>query len=94
MHNYIKKENNTVRVTYNKSNKYLYLQADLNGISIINYSCHDKRNLKIAGELGKKIGLSLIKRNIFFIYFDRKEFQYYGKSKACADGIRSVGIKF
>lgn len=91
--------NNLVRIKYHKSRKHIYLQADLIGIPIVTYStknilCYKNATIKIANILGKKIGISLVKRKIFKIFFEKGIFKYHGKVKACADGIRSSGIKF
>ncbi|MFN4245330.1 MAG: 50S ribosomal protein L18 [Brevinematia bacterium] len=94
---------NRPRVSFFKSNKYIYAQAidDLNGITIVSVS-------SISKELGKKLGdtiedakvlgsimaKKLLEKKINKIVFDRNFYKYHGVVKAFADSMRENGIEF
>jgi large subunit ribosomal protein L18 len=53
-----------------------------------------KNNVEGAKELGKLIAKKCQDNKIKEVVFDRGGYQYHGKIKALADGIREGGIKF
>lgn len=81
----------TPRVVVFRSNKFLYLQA-----------IDDKagRTLAAASELKDKEKFidnfvkSLQEKKIKKIVFDRAGYQYHGKIKAAAEGLRKNGLEF
>lgn len=47
-----------------------------------------------AAEVGKELGKALKTKKIKKIVFDRSGYNYHGRVKALADGIRESGIEF
>jgi len=98
-----------IRVCFNKSNKYLSLQAispDDNQTLVSFHTASEmhfkglknRKSIESANKLGSLIADSL-KRKIqnkskLKIYFDRGAFQYHGIAKACAESLRNNGLEF
>lgn len=91
------------RLIFIKSNRYLYLQVVKGATSIMSIATSSKyfKNLKNKNNIYSAIMLGsmmaeLLKikdsNNIFF--FDRGRRRYHGKTKACANNMRSNGLNF
>jgi len=98
-----------IRVSFNKSNKYLSLQAidPTNGMTLVSYNTGSEKHFKElkkrkSTESANKVGSliaeflkSKIKdKSIRKIYFDRGGFQYHGIAKVCAESLRNNGLEF
>lgn len=89
------------RLSVFRSNKEIYLQVidDKTGSTLVASSTaglkkREKAKTERAIELGKSIGDKMKKKGIKRAVFDRGSYQYHGRIKGLADGIRSSGIKF
>jgi len=88
------------RLSVFKSNKAIYAQLidDMSGhtLTAANSIELDVKNSKV--EDSKSVGVKLAERakasGIESIVFDRGGYQYHGKVKALADGVREGGLKF
>lgn len=98
-----------IRVSFNKSNRYLSLQAiDPNsGMTLISYNTGNQEHFKElknkkSTESASKIGFlvaEFLKNKIKDkskrkIYFDRGGFQYHGIAEVCAESLRNNGLEF
>ena len=94
------------RLSVFRSLKHLYVQFvdDDAGRSLGAVSTRDKRfrdgfpgsagNLKAAAALGKLAGELAKELKIGAVVFDRGGYQYHGRVKALAEGVRAAGVKF
>lgn len=87
------------RVVVFRSNQYLYGQIvdDIKKITIVGMS--DKQIEKgskseKAMELGKALGKEAKAKKITKVVFDRGGYQYHGRIKSFADGLRESGLQF
>ncbi len=80
------------RLTVFRSNTRVAVQLidDVKGVTI--FSATDKKNVKNAAAIGKKIGESAKKAGIEKAVFDRGSYRYHGNVKAVADGAREAGL--
>lgn len=73
---------------------------DVHGKTVAAASWHDlaakkvHNTIKEAHEVGKLIGEKCLKLKIETTVFDRSGYQYHGKVKAIAEGVREAGLKF
>lgn len=88
------------RVCIFRSNKYIYGQAldDTTHHTLASFSSKEveeakKTKSEAAFEAGKKLGELLLKKDIKEVVFDRRRFQYGGRVKQFAEGLRASGIK-
>ena len=95
-------DSNKPRLAVYKSNKNIYVQAidDLNHTTIGSASTLSKElkverlTIDAAKKVGELMGDILNKNKIEEAVFDRGGYNYHGRVKALADGIREKGIKF
>lgn len=86
------------RVCVFRSNTAMYAQAidDTSRVTIAHSSTQaiSKADSKVDGsyKVGVTIGELLLKKGIKTAVFDRGGYQYHGRIKAVADGIRSTGV--
>lgn len=94
-------ENNRLRLSVFRSNKYIYAQIidSDKGHTLVSSSEHDittKEGSKTSR--AKLVGLSLAdkakKLKIKNVYFDRGRFPYKGRIKALCEGAREGGLNF
>ncbi len=94
---------NRPRVSFFKSNKYIYAQAidDINGVTIASVSSISKELDKKLGDtvedakvLGAMLAKKLLEKKINKIVFDRNFYKYHGVVKSFADAMRENGIEF
>ena len=97
----LSKDNQRARLSYRKSNRYLYLQIvsyvgkTLYSVSSNNIDKAIKPNTVAAAKIiSTKMAEYLLSKQIIDIRFDRGRFKYHGKAKVCADHIRSLGLNF
>lgn len=94
---------NLPRLTVFRSNKYIWAQIidDKKGETLTQAS---EKDLKMKGreaskvERARKVGQLLAERALTFkikkIVFDRGPYQYHGRIKALAEGVREGGLNF
>lgn len=89
------------RLTVFRSNTSIYGQLidDLKGHTLVAISASEagvSGNVKVENskEIGKKLGEKAISAGINEIVFDRNGYNYHGKVKAFAEGVREAGVKF
>ncbi len=91
---------NKPRINIFISNKHLYVQVidDKRGITIANIKDSDikekDKKINLSKKMGLKMAEDLKKMNIQKVVFDRGGFQYHGRVKNIADGLREGGINF
>lgn len=94
-------ENNRLRLSVFRSNKYIYAQIidDAKQYTLVSSSERDittKEDPKV--DRAKLVGLALAdkakKLKIKNVYFDRGRFPYKGRIKALAEGAREGGLNF
>jgi large subunit ribosomal protein L18 len=98
-----KRKNNLPRLTVFKSSNYVYAQVvdDSTGTTLVavNTMQQDFKNLKskynveAAKLVGTKLAEMALKKGIKKMIFDKGGYQYHGKVKALADGIREAGVE-
>lgn len=89
------------RLSVFRSKQHIYTQIidDSSGSTMVSVStCSEgfkgeRASVKIAGEIGKKIGELSLKKGINQVVFDKGGYCYHGKVKAIADGAREAGLK-
>ncbi|MCH9753776.1 MAG: 50S ribosomal protein L18 [Alphaproteobacteria bacterium] len=89
------------RLSVFRSNQHIYTQIidDSKGCTVlsVNSSSDDFKNtrcsVKVASEIGKKVGELSLKKGIKQVVFDKGGYYYHGKVKAIADGAREAGLK-
>ncbi len=86
--------NARIRLSVFRSNTHLSVQLidDSRGITV--FSARDKKGIKFAEELGKKIAEAAKKAGIESVVFDRGAYRYHGNVKAIAEGARAAGLVF
>lgn len=52
------------------------------------------KRVEVSGNLGKEMGKQLVEKGVNAIVFDRGGYQYHGRVKAFADGLREGGMEF
>lgn len=87
------------RLSFFKSNKYLYAQIidDEKGATLLQVSSKSikgKTQIEKAHNAGEELAKKAVAKKIKSIVFDRGGFFYTGKVKAFADGARKGGLKF
>lgn len=93
------------RVSVHRSLNHLYVQVvdDVKANTLFSISTLHKDFLKgapksgkasKAGKLGELLGVRLKEKGIRKISFDRGGYQYHGRVKALADGLRQAAIEF
>lgn len=87
------------RIAVFRSSANIYAQAidDQRGVTIFSINdrkIKEKGKIKKAAKAGEELGETLKKAGISKILFDRGGYQYHGRVKALADGLRSAGLKF
>ena len=93
------------RVLFNKSNRYLYVQAidDENGSVLAAASTLEKqvrsksknaKNTQAAKILGETMTSRLKAKKIKTLVFDRGVYPYHGRIKTMAEVMRKGGLKF
>jgi large subunit ribosomal protein L18 len=95
----IRGSNKKPRLSFFKSNKYVYGQIidDESGITIIGVSSKGIKGTtqaKRAAEAGKELAKKALAKKVKTVVFDRGGFSYAGNVKAFADGAREGGLKF
>jgi large subunit ribosomal protein L18 len=92
-----------LRLAVFRSNRYIYAQIidDEKGHTLVAASdLSDLRNLRSLGrlekarEVGKILAKKALKKNLKYIWFDRRNYKYHGRVKALAEGAREGGLKF
>ena len=80
------------RVAVFRSNKFLYLEAidDEKGYILAASSNLKGKDIDIVLDLAKKLQAKKVTK----IVFDRGGYQYHGKVKALAEGLRKSGLEF
>jgi len=87
------------RISVFISNKHIYVQAidDTKGVTIASVSDQDLKKKSKKLELSTEVGLALAgklkKLNIKSAVFDRGGFQFHGRVKNIADGLKEGGIQ-
>jgi len=97
-----KKNPGKVRLCVTRSNSHIEIQAidDVAGKTLCAASSKEKgftgKGYNVAGAeaVGKNFAERAKKAGLKDVYFDRGEYKYHGRVKACADAIRAGGIKF
>lgn len=93
------------RLAVYRSGKHLYAQAidDYQGKTLFAFSTMSEKIQKesskdkpveLAKKLGQIFGPQLVSKGIRKIVFDRGGYQYHGRVKALADGLRETGVEF
>lgn len=93
------------RLAVYRSGKHLYAQAidDYQGKTLFAFSTVSEKFQKksskdkpveLAKKLGQLFGPELVAKGIKKIAFDRGGFQYHGRVKALAEGLRETGVEF
>lgn len=91
------------RLSVHRSLNHLYVQVvdDTKAHTLFSFSTLHKDFLKVkagkttkAGKLGELLGAELKEKGIRKISFDRGGYQYHGRVKALADGLRQAAIEF
>lgn len=90
------------RLTVFRSPRHIYAQVidDLTGKTLAQVSSFEKgaranrANLEKCGELGKKLAERCREHKIEKVVFDKNGYDYHGRVKALADGVREAGIEF
>lgn len=91
------------RLSVFRSNRNIYIQAidDVKGETIASMSNVQLKSgeqkgskTEVSEKVGEKLGEILKKKKITDAVFDRGGYQYFGRVKALAEGIRKAGIKF
>lgn len=92
------------RVSVFKSNTAIYTQAidDVSGKTIVSVSSKEinppaggtKKPVEIAQLCGKLLAKKAKEKKLQRIIFDRNGYQYHGRVKALAEGIREGGLEF
>ena len=90
--------NTKPRITVFKSNRHIYVQAvdDQLGRTLAHSSdvlAGSKRSKEGAVEVGGKLAVMLLGKEIKQAVFDRNGYLYHGLVKSVADGIRKGGVK-
>ena len=81
-----------IRLSVFRSNTHLSVQLidDAKGVTV--FSAREKKGVKFAEELGKKVAEAAKKAGIERVVFDRGAYRYHGNVKAIAEGARSGGL--
>ena len=91
------------RLAVFRSNKEIYAQVvdDVSGKTLAAASSRDKdiasakgTKTEIAALVGKAVAEKAIKAGIDTISFDRGGYQYHGRVKSLAEGLRESGLEF
>lgn len=88
------------RLSVYKSARHLYAQVidDVSGKTLASVSSFGKEskgaNVAACSELGKTLAERCKAASVSQIVFDRNGFQYHGRVKAFADGVREAGLSF
>ena len=93
------------RLAVYRSGKHLYAQAidDYQRKTLFSFSTVNKKFQKksskekpveVAKKLGQLFGPELVSKGIRKIAFDRGGYQYHGRVKALAEGLRETGVEF
>lgn len=95
---------NRPRVVVFRSNQHLYCQLINSRGGKVFFFASDrdlpgkkqKRHVDLltAKELGKFFGQKVLEKGIKEVVFDKGPYQYHGRIKALAEGMREVGLKF
>ncbi len=87
------------RVSIHRTNKYIYAQV-IDDVTAKTVAACSSLKLDVKGtksdkarEVGKKLAEMLKKINITTVVFDRGSFQYNGRVKQLAEGLREGEIK-
>lgn len=85
------------RVAVFRSNRNIFVQVidDQAGKTLISNQIDGKKpaaNVQAASKIGQAIAAEMKKKGIETAVFDRGGFQYHGRVKAVADGLREGGI--
>lgn len=88
------------RVSIFRSNNDIYAQIidDAAGVTLVSASSKEIKEKKTPVESAIIVGESLAKKassiKIVKVYFDRGRYQYHGRVKALAEGLRKGGLNF
>jgi len=99
----ISKKNNKIRLSVFRSNKNIYAQIiDLsnNGniiasFSSLNLTDSEKEGVNsfaVAELVGKKLAKISLEKGVKEVIFDKSGYDYHGRVKALAEGVRSEGL--
>jgi len=89
------------RLSVYRSNKYLYGQIidDTKGTTLVGLSLNDvkkahkgKNRQEASFEIGKMIAEKAKEKKIKTVVFDRGSYQFHGRVKQLADGVREGGL--
>jgi large subunit ribosomal protein L18 len=89
------------RLSVFRSKQHIYTQIidDSKGCTVLSVSSrsedfkNERCNVKVASDIGKKVGELSLKQGIKQVVFDKGGYYYHGKVKAIADGAREAGLK-
>lgn len=91
------------RISVFRSSRHIFVQAidDSVGKTLVSNKVAPKKKSKmkgkktdLAGAIGENLANELKVVGVTKIVFDRSGYQYHGRIKALADGLRKGGIKF
>jgi len=84
------------RLAVFRSAKHIYGQMidDENGVTLAAVSSQEvKTTEKIEEETGKLLATKALQKKIKKAVFDRRSYQYHGRVKSFADGVRAGGVE-
>lgn len=93
------KEQNRVKITIFRSNKYIYAQAIKDGLVIASDSSikhvKDKKLNKTQQSkfVGIELAKQLLKKKIKKAVLNRKKYKYHGRVKSLTEGLREGGLE-
>jgi large subunit ribosomal protein L18 len=89
------------RLSVFRSDTHIYAQVidDLKGVTLASVSSfekgsHQRANIGVCQELGKKLAERCKAKDITGVVFDKNGFSYHGRVKALAEGAREGGLQF
>ena len=87
------------RVCISRSNKHIFAQIVDDSLgktlaSVSDLKLKSEKKVEIAKKLGLNLGAIAKKNKIDKIVFDRSGYNYHGRVKAFAEGMRESGINF
>ena len=87
-----------------RSRRHIYAQViddfagqTLASASSLSPGVRDKvkgRNVSGAREVGKLVGKKCVEKKIAGVVFDRGGYEYHGRVRTLADGVREAGVRF
>jgi large subunit ribosomal protein L18 len=90
-----------LRVTVFRSLKHIGAQIidDSAGKTLVALSSKNLASLTgdktaVARQVGTELGKLAVEKSLQVVYFDRGKFQYHGRVKALAEGLRESGLQF